>query len=68
MEIQIWDSRTSLVVQQLRLQASNAGGAGSIPGQETKILHAPQCGQNKFFFLVFSKVKRRSRTHWPAVG
>ena len=31
---------TSLVVQWLRLRASNAGGAGSIPGQGTKILPA----------------------------
>ena len=38
---------TSLVVQWLRLQASIAGGAGSIPGQGTKILHAVQHGQIK---------------------
>ena len=31
---------TSLVVQWLRLHASNAGGAGLIPGWGTKILHA----------------------------
>ena len=31
---------TSLVVQWIRLQASNSGGMGSIPGQGTKILHA----------------------------
>ena len=31
---------TSLAVQWLRLCASNAGGAGSIPGQGTKIPHA----------------------------
>ena len=30
---------TSLEVQWLRLQACNAGGPGSIPGQGTKILH-----------------------------
>ena len=35
---------TSPVVQWLRLHSSNAGGMGSIPGQETKILHAAQCG------------------------
>ena len=33
-------SGTSLAVQQLRLHASTAGCAGSIPGQGTKILHA----------------------------
>ena len=32
---------TSLVVQWLRLQAANAGGLGSIPGQETRS-HRPQ--------------------------
>ena len=37
---------TSLVVQQLRLQASTAGGTGSIPGWGIKILHASQHGQN----------------------
>ena len=35
-------SRTSLVVQWLRLQASNEGDMGSIPGQGTKIQHAMQ--------------------------
>ena len=33
--------------QWLRLHAPNAGGMGSIPGQETKFLHATQCSQNK---------------------
>ena len=32
---------TSLVVQWLRLQASNAGGLGLIPGQESRY-HMPQ--------------------------
>ena len=31
---------TSLEVQWLRLRASNAGGAGLIPGWGTKMLHA----------------------------
>ena len=30
----------SLAVQWLRIHASTAEGTGSIPGQETKILHA----------------------------
>ena len=30
----------SLAVQWLRLHASNAGGTGLLPGQETKIPHA----------------------------
>ena len=38
---------TFLAVQPLRLLTSNAGGRGSIPGQETKIPHAmQQYGQN----------------------
>ena len=36
--------RTSLVVQWLRLSIPSAEGSGSIPGQGTKILHAPQRG------------------------
>ena len=39
--------RTSLAVQWLRLQASTAGGKGSIPGQGTKISQAPQLIQKK---------------------
>ena len=38
---------TSLVVQRLRLRASSAGDAGSIPGRGTKIPHAARHGQNK---------------------
>ena len=34
-----------IVVQWLRLHASNAGGVGLIPGQQTKIPHASECGQ-----------------------
>ena len=36
---------TSLAVQWLRICASNAGGTGSIPGQETKIPHPMPYGQ-----------------------
>ena len=36
---------TSLVVQWLRCCASNAGGMGLIPGQETKIPYAMLCSQ-----------------------
>ena len=39
--------RTSLVVQWLRLCTSNAGGAGLIPGQGTKIPHAVVCSKKK---------------------
>ena len=35
------DLGTSLVAQWLRLQAPNAGGSGSIPGQGTRY-HIPQ--------------------------
>ena len=38
---------TSLVVQWLRLRASNAGGVGSISGGRTKIPQTAQCGQKK---------------------
>ena len=42
----VWIYRgTSLAVQWLRLCASTAGGAGSIPGQGTTIPHAAWCGQ-----------------------
>ena len=34
-----------LVVQPLRLLASNSGGTGSIPGRGTKIVHAARCAQ-----------------------
>ena len=37
----------SLVVQWLRLHIPNAGGTGSIPGQETKIPLAERRGQEK---------------------
>ena len=40
---------TSLVVQWLRLHASNAGGVGLIPGWGTKIWHAVWQNQNKKF-------------------
>ena len=40
-------SRTSLVVWQLRLYASTAGGSGSIPVQGTKIPHTMQHGKTK---------------------
>ena len=35
------------MVQWLRQCTSNAGGAGSIPAQGTKIPHATWCGKNK---------------------
>ena len=38
---------TSLVGQWLRLHASTAGSAGSIPGQGTKIPHAALLSQKK---------------------
>ena len=38
---------TSLVVQWLRLHASNAGGMGLTPGRGTKITHAVWHGQKK---------------------
>ena len=38
---------TSLAIQWLRLQASTAGGVGSIPGLGTKLLHAAWHSQRK---------------------
>ena len=43
-KIQI-SGRTSLAIQQLKFHASNAEGTDEIPGQEAKIPHAAQCGQ-----------------------
>ena len=48
--------RTSLAVQWLRLRTSNAGGAGSIPGQGTKISRATQRSQKKKKSDDFSNV------------
>ena len=45
---------TSMAVQWLRLHASRAGGAGSIPGWGSRILHAVQCSQN-----VIKKKKKK---------
>lgn len=38
---------TSLVIHWLRLHASKAGGAGSIPDQGTEVPHATQCGKKR---------------------
>ena len=38
------ETGTSLVVQWLKLCASNTGDASSIPGREIKTPHAAQCG------------------------
>ena len=46
-QIEIKWTGTSLEIQWLRLHASTAGGAGSIPGQGTKIPHAMWCDQKK---------------------
>ena len=51
-----FEGGTSLAVQWLRLHASIAGGAGSIPDRGTKIPHAMRCSQKKkkkFFFFVY---------------
>ena len=39
--------RTSVVVQWLRLCASNAWGKGSVPAWRTKVPHATKCSQEK---------------------
>ena len=40
---------------------STAGGAGSIPGRGTKILHAGQCGQRRNKNILFKKRKDQQR-------
>ena len=42
----------SFVVQWLRLCTPNAGGPGSIPGQESKILHATWHGLNELINYI----------------
>ena len=49
----IWISRTSLVVQWLRLHVSNAGDMGLIPGWKTKMLYAVWHGEIKQNFTQF---------------
>ena len=39
---------TSLVIQWLRLHTSNAGAAGSIPGQGTKTTHATDVAKKHY--------------------
>ena len=51
---------TSQEVQWLRLQASNAGGTGSAPGQGTKIPHAAQCKDKKKFKYIKKKINKFS--------
>ena len=55
-------SGTSLVVQWLRLCASNAGGMDSIPGWGTKIPHTTQC-LAKTKILSYSFIKKYWATH-----
>jgi len=56
---------TSLVVQWLRLHASNAGDAGSIPGQGTKILYAVQLKIKVVFVFFFKKPPLEKKIHQP---
>ena len=51
-------NRTSLAVQQLRLWASNARGAGLIPGQGTKILHAAWHSQSQKIKVISEDVEK----------
>ena len=59
-EIPEWG--TPLVVQWLSVWASNARGAGLIPGQETKIPHAAWCNQKEGKKKVDSRVGGFGRT------
>ena len=53
------------MVQRVRLCAPNAGGAGSMPGQGTKIPHAVWCGKKNFFFKVKHIEKRKTLDAMP---
>ena len=48
---------TSLVVQWLRLHASNAGGTGLIPGQGSKIPHGERPKKERGVSLLMNKIK-----------
>ena len=55
---------TFLAVQWLRLNASNAGAVGSIPGQVTKILRAGRCCQiNKKLKNANQNKQTNKKTH-----
>ena len=45
-----------LIGHWLRLHASTAGNAGSVPGWETKIPHASWYGQKKKKFLMYQYI------------
>ena len=65
---QIQNRDTSLVVQWLRLSASNARGMGSIPGQGTKIPHAMWHSQNKQTKNVYNINREREYTEFSPYG
>ena len=50
------------MVQWLRLRASTAGGAVSIPGRGTKIPNATQCGQKNL--KIKNKFKKFKKEFW----
>ena len=56
-EYQCW---TSLVVQKLRLHASNVGGMGLILGQESSIFHVVQ-PKKKIYIYIYISIFESSR-------
>ena len=57
---------TALVGQWLRVCFSTTGGTGSIPGQETKILHAVQhSGKKKKKWLWFKEDRAQAGSRAP---
>ena len=59
---------TALVGQWLRVCFSTTGGTGSIPGQETKILHAVQhSGKKKKEMALVQRRQSSSRFKGPNV-
>ena len=73
--LQSWNDEenkgTSLVVQWLRLQASNTGGMGLIPGWGTKIPHAlvwPKKNKNKASPIYWLLCPQKDRPRWERRG
>ena len=58
---------TSLVGQWLKVCFSTTGGTGSIPGQETKILHAVQHSGKKKEMALVQRRQSSSRVKGPNV-